>query len=84
MKTLVIYQSPHKLGIFHPTVQEHKEKCFKIYKYETEAQALWDYAETPATWSTLLPDTVDTEAFIDEAFQHILAKDNDWLEENFV
>ena len=63
--------------------EEIKKHCFIANKYKDEGSALTAYAETPATWSTLLEDDADVKAFIDEAYKHYKNQDEEWLEMNF-
>ena len=86
---LVRYYNPSDVIDVTPetTEQEMKEYCFRVNRYDTELQALYAYAETPAVWSTLLEhafDSKDVERWIDEAFEHIKNNDFVWLENNFV
>ena len=91
MKTVYVkYHSPEEvMGIPFKVVYEEegaesiKKFCFRVVKYSTPLGALDAYAETPATWSTLLEEDADVQAFIDDAFMHILNGDIDWLEANF-
>lgn len=91
MKTIYVkYYSPEEvMGMpFKAAYEEEgaesiKEFCFRVVKYSTPLEALNAYAETPATWSTLLEEDADVKSFIDEAFMHILNGDIDWLEVNF-
>lgn len=59
------------------------DTCFLIGKFKSEESALYAYAETPCTWSRLMNEEDDIQAFIKEAWQHIKNNDIDWLEENF-
>lgn len=87
MKTIYVkYYDPYEVMDITPetTDQEIKEACFRAHKYESEAEALWAYAETRCYWSTLLDEEANVQEFIDEAFSHIKACDYQWLEKNFV
>lgn len=82
---LVVYYDPY--DIMDPagcTEQEIKEYCFRVRYYDNYTVALESYANTRCTWSRLLEDDKDEQAFIDEAWEHILKHDYDWLEQNFV
>ena len=83
---LIIYHSPSSLGL-DCTVEEMSDNeildCFRVRKYDNEAQALWAYAETPCTWSKLADEDYDFHKFIQEALPHIKSDDYEWLEENF-
>ena len=58
--------------------------CFRVAKYATEADALWAYANTMCTWSTLLADDANVKGFIDMAYEAIKNRNYDWLEEYFI
>lgn len=87
---LVIYRRPESVMDVTPdtTDEEIKENCFRVYKYKSGADALRAYANTPATWSTLIeesdPNGLSVHAFIEEAYQHIKSEDYDWLYDNFI
>lgn len=75
------------MGTTEVSPKEIKKYCFRVVKYPTEAQALFAYADTVCTWSTLLEDSMsadDIERWIDEAYSRIVRGDLDWLEANFV
>ena len=63
--------------------KEIKQYCFRVIEYETELIALERYANTHATWSTLLEKGTNVGEFIDDAYEHIKQNDIEWLEENF-
>ena len=65
------------------TDQQIMDSCFRVRKYNSVESALDAYAETPCTWSKLMDEDADIQAFIKEALQHIKDNDVDWLEENF-
>lgn len=79
---LVIYRDPETFGIWAETRKEMLDHCFIIRKYDKK-HALDIYANTMCTWSTLLKEDADVEAFCNEALDHILEHDIDWLEKNF-
>lgn len=58
--------------------------CFRVAKYNTEAEALWAYANTTCTWSTLLDEDANVEWFIDCAYDALKSHNYDWLEKYFV
>lgn len=61
--------------------------CFRVYKFETEAEALMTYANTMCTWSTLLDNSMsdeDIQNWITDAYKHWKNHDFNWLEQNFV
>lgn len=63
--------------------KEIKQYCFRVIEYETELIALERYANTHATWSTLLEKGTDVKEWINQAYEHIKARDIEWLEHNF-
>lgn len=63
--------------------KEIKQYCFRVIEYETELIALERYANTHATWSTLLEKGTDVKEWINKAYEHIKARDTEWLEHNF-
>lgn len=83
---LVIYYRPEDVMEVTPdtTDEEIKKNCFRVRKYQSSADALWAYANTPAQWSTIIEDSDDYKAFVDEAYEHIKSEDYDWLYDNFV
>lgn len=90
-RVLVRYYSPQEIGAEdeHFTKEELIENCFRVNEYTDELSALNAYAETPATWSTLLDDTVllfdakELHEFLDNAVKAIEEHDFDWLEQHF-
>jgi hypothetical protein len=90
-RILVKYYSPQEIGAEdeHFTKEELIENCFKVNEYIDEPSALNAYAETPATWSTLLDDTVllfdakELHEFLDNAVKAIEKHNFDWLEQYF-
>lgn len=85
---VVIFYSPE--NVFGDSIvaaeltdQQIMDSCFRVRKYKSVESALWAYAETPCTWSKLMDEDDDIQAFIKEALQHIKNNDIDWLEENF-
>lgn len=87
MRTILVkFYSPNDVMDLTPetTDEEIKQTCFRVAKYDTEFDCLQAYANTPVAWSTILDDTADYKAFVDEAFGHIQSNDIDWLEQNFV
>lgn len=66
------------------TDEEIKEACFRVVKYETAFDCLQAYANTPVAWSKIMDDTEDYMAFVNTAYEHIKARDYEWLEKNFV
>ena len=90
MQTILVrYYDPYQLG-FDAAMRnamnaaDLKEHCFIVNNYATPAAALDAYANTAVTWSTLLDNDADVDAFINEAVEHILMCDFDWLEQHFV
>lgn len=86
MKIILVrfYHPSEVIGIIENVSDEEiKKHCFRVNKYRDEFSAFTAYAETPATWSTLLEDTADVKAFIDDAYEHYKNNDEDWLENNF-
>lgn len=85
MKTLVIFYDPNEVMDYTPETsdEEVKEWCFRVRKYDNMTVALMSYADTPCMWSRLLEENDDVQAFIDEAWEHIKAMDEEWLERNF-
>ena len=87
MKTLLIrLYDPNEVMDVTPetTDEEIMEYCFRVNEYVSESDALMAYANTPATWSTLLDKDTDWKQFIKEAYSHIKNNDIDWLERYFV
>ena len=87
MRTIYVkYWSPSEIGIPSEEVDiaSIKKYCIRVYKFPNELQALEAYANTRCTYSTLLDEGIDIDAFIDNAINHILNNDYNWLEENFV
>ena len=94
MKTILVrYYDPREVMDITSdiTEEEIKKACFRADKFKTEAGALFFYAETRCTWSTLLDDVADpkelveiVQEFINTAYEHIVANDIEWLEEHFV
>lgn len=88
MKTIFIrFYDPKEVMDVTPEItdKEIKEYCFRVNKYETCQQALTAYADTGGvTWSTLLDESEDVDAWIEEAYKRIKNNDTDWLETNFV
>ena len=85
MKILVIFYDPNEVMDYTPEIsdEEVKEWCFRVRKYDNMTAALMSYADTPCMWSRLLGENDDVQAFIDEAWEHIKAMDEEWLEHNF-
>jgi hypothetical protein len=88
MKTIYVkYYDPREIFpdeiISQLTDEQIIDECFIAFKCSDEGHALMVYANTMCTWSTLLDDSVDVQAFIKEAYEHIKAYDLDWLEQNF-
>lgn len=85
MKVILIkFHSPQDVGVEFEPLEVQKEKCFVILRFTSEPKALWAYANSPCTWSTLKDECDDLQAFIDEAWQRIQNDDYEWLEQNFV
>lgn len=85
MKVILIkFHSPQDVGVEFEPLEVQKDACFRILRYTSEPSALWAYANTPCTWSTLKDENDDLQAFIDEAWEHIQNEDYEWLEQNFV
>lgn len=87
MKTIFLrfYNPDEVMDVTAETTDEEiKKSCFKVCKYKTEFDALTAYANTPATWSTLLDESENIEEWIDDAYEHVKSNDFDWLEGNFV
>ena len=90
MKTVLVrYYDPQQLGFDAAmsnamNAADLKKHCVIVNNYATPAAALDAYANTTVTWSTLLDNDADVDAFIDEAVEHILMCDFDWLEQHFV
>ena len=90
-RILVRYYSPQEIGAEneHFTKEELIENCFKVNEYTDESSALNAYAETPATWSTLLDDSVllfdakELHEFLDNAVKAIDENNINWLEQHF-
>ena len=90
-RILVRYYSPYEIGADNAnfTKEEFIENCFRIGEYIDECSALNAYANTPATWSTLLDDNVlffnakELHEFLDNAVKAIEENDIDWLEHHF-
>lgn len=83
-KTILIrFYNPSDVDCEFATEKEQRESCFKVAYYASEASALWAYANTPCTWSTLVDDSSDVHAFISEAWERIKDDDYEWLEQNF-
>ena len=83
-KTVLIrFYNPSDVGCEFATEKEQRESCFKVAYYASEAAALWAYAETPCAWSTLVDDSSNINAFINEAWERIKDGDIEWLENNF-
>lgn len=86
MKTIYVnFTDPNNLIMDPPVILDDslKRLCFTAFKYRTPFEALEAYANTRCTWSTLLEDSTNVAEFIDEAWEHIKAHDEDWLEANF-
>lgn len=87
MRTILVrFYNPSEVMDINPdtTDEEIKSSCFRVNKYESESDCLWAYAETPATWSTILDENDDYHKFVDKAYEHIKNHDYYWLEEHFV
>ena len=81
---LIIYNSPFNIIASTPSFADvAKRMFFEIRNYDTEMEALDAYANTRCVWSKLMEDDADYEKFIDEAYEHIINHDDEWLEENF-
>jgi hypothetical protein len=66
------------------TDEEIKQECFIISIYEIKYDAEDAYANSRGwKWARLFDDKFDVKKWIDEAYEHIKAKDTDWLEKNF-
>lgn len=88
MKTIFIkYYSPEEvsdLSLKDLSDEELKELYFKVFKCTNEAAALDVYANTIATWSTILDDVNDdVDDFIERATYAIRDNDYEWLEKFF-
>ncbi len=91
-RILVRYYSPEEIGAEneHFTKEELIENCFRVSECTDESSALDAYANTPATWSTLLDDAVllfdakELHEFLDNAVKAIEEDDVDWLEQHFI
>lgn len=87
MKTVLVKGWwPEMIGIPEEEVSIDvvKEHCIRAGKYDSEAHAMWAYAECMADWSKLLDENDDVSQFCETAALHILNHDWDWLEENFI
>ena len=85
MKTIFVkFYSPTEVGCEFEPEKTQKETCFRANQYSSEFAALDAYANTRCTWSTLLDDTSDVQAFINEAWERIKDNDYEWLERHFV
>ena len=80
---LVKFYSPQDMGVEFEPLEVQKESCFVTLRFTSEPKALWAYANSPCTWSTLKDENDDLQAFIDEAWEHIQNEDYEWLEQNF-
>lgn len=90
MKTIFIkYYRPEEvsdLTLNDLSDEELKDLCFKAFKCKDEASALNTYANTRATWSTILDDSdelFDVNDFIEQAIRAIRDYDYEWLEKFF-
>lgn len=85
MKTIYVkFWSPTEVGLPEDASEEDiKMYCFRAVKYPTEGLALIAYANTVCTYSTLLEEGANVDAFISEAYKHYVNHDVNWLEENF-
>ena len=81
---LVKFYSPQEVGVEFEPKEVQKDACFRIVRFTSEPGALWAYANTLCTWSTLKDENDDLQAFIDEAWERIQNEDYEWLEQNFV
>lgn len=88
MKTIYVkYYDPSEVmegSIDMLPKSEVLKSCFRVAKYQTEGEALWTYANTMCTWSTLLEEDANVEEFIDCAYDALKSHDFDWLEQHFV
>lgn len=77
---------PNSIGMpeSEATAKSIKEFCIRAFRCKDETHALMAYAECMADWSTLLDEDDDIEQFMQDAVNHILNHDYNWLEENFV
>lgn len=57
--------------------------CFRVVVYSNAKDALEAYANTHCTWSTLLDESANFVEFTDKAYNAIINRDYDWLENNF-
>jgi len=84
MRTILVrFYSPTEVGCEFEDEKTQKEACFRANQYSSEFAALDAYANTPCTWSVLLDDTSDVQAFINEAWERIKDDDYEWLEKSF-
>ena len=86
MKTIYVkFQDPRQVfgNLTGVSEEEIKKYCFRAAKYSSYAEALDAYANTMATWSTILDEDCDVNAFFEEAYRHIMDNDYQWLKENF-
>lgn len=85
MKNIYVkFWSPAEVGLpVDASEADIKEYCFRAVKYPNEGLALMAYANTMCTYSTLLEEDADVDKFINEAYEHYVKDDVDWLEANF-
>lgn len=57
--------------------------CFRVVVYPNAKDALEAYANTQCTWSTLLDESANFVEFTDKAYNALINRDYDWLENNF-
>lgn len=88
MKTIYVkYYDPSEVmegSIDTLPKSEVLNSCFRVAKYPTEGEALWAYANTMCTWSTLLDQDTNVKDFIERAYTALKSHDFDWLEQHFV
>lgn len=87
MKTIFVkYYDPLEVmdeSIDSLSKQEVLENCFRVVVYPNAKDALEAYANTHCTWSTLLDESANFVEFTDKAYNAIINRDYDWLENNF-
>lgn len=83
---LVLFWEPEEIGIPKEEINEEtiRNYCFRVRSYDNEGKALYAYANTRATYSTLLDEKEDYLGFIDMAIRQMQKHNWSWLEEHFV
>lgn len=87
MKTIFVkyWDSTEVMGetLDNLSKEEVLHYCFRVVVYPNAKEALEAYANTQCTWSTLLDESANFVEFTDKAYNALINKDYEWLENNF-